>query len=213
METGISFTSSESGPTRKIHHLGDAAWRSSPTQAGAGWPWGSPGETDGEMPMYVDAASELSTLVRSAPGRVTETVAMRRIADLFPGPIDVLKLDVQGHELSALLRGAAIWRGSGFIYAEVKVPSPPTRRCVNFPELNAYLNRRGFFSGFYGLFRHGPGKSFLGSLQRVLVCRRHNCRVGGFKGRAQRPIVGAEGRAAGRPAPLKRVATGFACQA
>lgn len=132
--------------------------------------------------------SELNTLVDCQPRTGDFTGGTERIdvitldafcSDNQISEIDILKIDVQGWELK-VLKGASnllVERRIHFIYAEVCF-SKHDRDMQYFSELNEFLQENNFvFCGFYGDFRWGARKQFLGFTNALYVERDYDATI------------------------------------
>jgi FkbM family methyltransferase len=102
------------------------------------------------------------------PGEATEPVVVTTLdafaLDAGIDRLDVLKMDVQGHELRLLDGGRDLLASGrvGCIYTEVAFRRGESEM-QNFDELNDRLQGHGFLlGGFYEPFRWGPVKDYLG---------------------------------------------------
>jgi FkbM family methyltransferase len=75
----------------------------------------------------------------------TETITTHRLDDVLPpGPVDFLKLDVQGSELAVLQSAEKTLAGTGVVHCEAEF-SPIYDGQPLFPAIQERLNGRGFY--------------------------------------------------------------------
>ncbi|MFC1681596.1 FkbM family methyltransferase [Pseudomonadota bacterium] len=103
----------------------------------------------------------------------TEKVTCDTLDDCFPDgyPIDILKMDVQGHEIE-VLEGARDHLEDGrihFIIGEAGFRSE-NRDCNFFPTFHNYVYSRGFLlCGFYDQYRHWEEKLLISFCNALYV--------------------------------------------
>jgi FkbM family methyltransferase len=140
------------------------------------------GETAQTLERPVRENSELNTLVDSncrADETLlgSETIEVKRLDQIAQDRawegIDLLKMDVQGYELS-LLRGAERLLEQNrikLVYSEISF-EPDNAECAYFETINQFLERYNFrFSGFYETFRWGNQKRYFGFCNALFVHR------------------------------------------
>jgi FkbM family methyltransferase len=134
--------------------------------------------SEGEMQLHRN--SELNTLVRtqSRPDDLTgevERVSIETIDqfcdDNSISRVDLIKMDLQGWELDALLGASGMLkrRAIRFIISEVAFRRVDSDMQY-FSDLNEFMETMGFqFCGFYNVYRYGPAKEFIGFSDAMYV--------------------------------------------
>jgi len=125
------------------------------------------GEADEEMNMLLQENSELNSLSPQAAPSATnasERIRVRRLDDWAveqgAGRIDLLKMDVEGHELRLLDGAEGLLRAGKIdaVFAECRFLRNDTPQ-VLFQDLDQRLTDAGMlFSGFYESYRWGPAR-------------------------------------------------------
>lgn len=127
------------------------------------------GEHDGALTMRVEAFSERSAVVASGesdgescrvPARSLDSFAAERNLDR----IDLLKIDVEGHELAVLAGAGRLLRERRvrLVFVEVGFDRADSGHTA-FAEVEASLSPHGFaFSGLYECWRYGAGRHRIG---------------------------------------------------